>query len=86
MHVAELCGLDLDGAPESRVAVGGALVNARLAEVNLAVGDYWWTAPAWFCDPWTPAFGLLGLTGFFDQFRVTLAAYEEWFELAPINL
>jgi hypothetical protein len=39
----------------------------------------------WFCDPWHPAFGLLGLTGFFDQFEVTVAAYEEWVELRPLG-
>jgi hypothetical protein len=39
----------------------------------------------WFCEPWTPAFGLLGITGFFDQFHVTIAAYEEWLELTPAN-
>jgi hypothetical protein len=38
----------------------------------------------WFCEPWRPAFGLLGLTGFFDHFVVAIAAYEEWFELQPI--
>ncbi len=60
-----------------------------MAEVHLLIDDrtesYAWTAPAWFCDPWPPAFGLLGLTGFFDHFRVTIAAYEEWLELTPIS-
>lgn len=46
---------------------------------------YEWTAAVWFCEPWTPAFGLLGLTGFFDHFEVTIAAYDEWIELAPID-
>ena len=32
-----------------------------------------------------PSFGLLGLTGFFDHFEVTIASYEEWVELKPIN-
>jgi hypothetical protein len=88
-YVAELCGLDLSDAPHERVAVGGALVSARMAEVELRVADendaYAWAAPAWFCDPWTPAFGLLGLTGFFDHFRVTIASYEDLIELTPIN-
>jgi hypothetical protein len=84
-YVAELVGLDLDEAPHSRIAVGGAIVDARLADVTLAVRDHRWEAPVWFCDPWVPAFGLLGLTGFFDHFRVTIAAYEEWFELEPIS-
>lgn len=85
MHVAQLCGLDLDGAPTKDLAVGGGNVTARMAEVELSIGGgtetYAWSAPAWFCDPWTPAFGLLGLTGFFDRFVVTIAAYQETIEL-----
>lgn len=88
-HVAELVGLDLTDAPQMRVAVGGALVTAHSAEVTLEVSDgrssHRWAAPVWFCEPWQPAFGLLGLTGFFDQFEVTVAAYEEWVELRPLD-
>lgn len=89
VHVAELCGVDLSDAPQTLVAVGGALVRARMAEVDLLVADarerYEWVAPVWFCDPWIPAFGLLGLTGFFDQFEVTIASYEERIELVPVS-
>jgi hypothetical protein len=88
-HVAELCGVGLSGATPTRIAVGGALVTARMAEVGLRVSDgvetHEWNAPVWFCDPWLPAFGLLGLTGFFDQFEVTIASYEERIELTPIG-
>jgi hypothetical protein len=88
-YVAELCGIELSECPQTQLAVGGAVVEARMAEVNLLVKDhedsYAWTAPVWFCEPWIPAFGLLGLTGFFDHFEVTIAAYEEWIELTPIN-
>lgn len=87
MHVAELCGVDLAGAPDTRLAVGGAMVSARMARVSLRIvgrrDSHEWEAPVWFCEPWTPAFGLLGLTGFFDQFRVTIAAYDERIELTP---
>lgn len=89
-HVAEICGVDLTDAPATSLAVGGSVVNARMADVSLVVAtgseSYSWTAPVWFCDPWIPSFGLLGLTGFFDHFEVTIGAYEEWFELAPIAL
>jgi hypothetical protein len=88
-HVAELCGIDLDGAPEVDIAVGGAVVTGRMAEVALRIADdedsYEWTAPVWFCEPWHPAFGLLGLTGFFDRFEVAIAAYQERIELTPIS-
>ena len=49
-----------------------------MAEVTLEVASggasHRWAAPVWFCEPWHPAFGLLGLTGFFDHFEVTVAA------------
>jgi hypothetical protein len=89
LYVAELCGVDLAGAPRKELGVGGNLVTARMAEVGLLVTDgaetYEWGAPVWFCDPWRPAFGLLGLTGFFDHFEVTIASYEERIELTPID-
>jgi len=89
LYVAELCGVDLSDAPSTRLAVGGALVTARLAEVSLLLTDgedsHEWSAPVWFCDPWKPAFGLLGLTGFFDQFEVTIASYDERLDLTPVN-
>jgi hypothetical protein len=88
-HVAELCGIDLDGAPTMELSVGGGTVAARSAEVQLSVDDgtesHAWSAQAWFCEPWMPAFGLMGLTGFFDHFVVTIAAYDERIELHPIN-
>ena len=84
-HVAKLCGIDLSAAPTTRLAVGGALVSARMAEVGLRVEAYEWSAPVWFCDPWLPSFGLLGLTGFFDQFEVTISAYEQRIELKPVG-
>jgi hypothetical protein len=89
VHVAELVGADLANAPRERIAVGGGVVEGRVAEVSLEVRDrntaHRWEAPVWFCDPWRPAFGLLGLTGFFDQFLVTLSAYEEWIDLRPVS-
>lgn len=88
-HVAELCGVALSDAPKTKIAVGGTLVDAEMAEVGLQIADregaYAWAAPVWFCSPWTPSFGLLGLTGFFDRFEVTIAAYEERIDLTPIS-
>ena len=80
-YLADLSGIDLSGAPQTLLAVGGAIVDARMAEVNQLVRDdedsYAWTAPVWFCDPWLAFFGLFGLTGFFDHFEVTIASDEE---------
>jgi len=88
-HVADICGIDLRNAPESRLAVGGAVAIARMAEVTLEIADgserCAWSAPVWVCDHWTPSCGLLGLSGFFDHFTVTIAVCEEWLELTPPN-
>jgi hypothetical protein len=88
-HVAELCGIDTSKSLETKLAVGGALVTASVAIVSLEItcgqDTHQWSAPVWFCEPWSPAFGLLGLTGFFDQFEVTIVAYEEWFTLTATN-
>jgi hypothetical protein len=89
IDLAEICGIDLAAAPTTQLAVGGARVTGRMAEVSLRIADeqesYEWTAPAWFCEPWTPAFGLLGLTGFFDHFEVTISSYDERIDLTPID-
>ena len=86
-HVAEMTGLDLRHAPVSTLAVGGMRVSARMRRVTLEVddgsGSHRWEAPVWFCEDWTPSFGLLGLTGFFDHFVVTISAYDERFEIRP---
>lgn len=88
-YVADLCGLDLSHAPSTQLGVGGGFVTARMANVGLRLTDgqdsYEWNAPVWFCEPWTPAFGLLGLTGFFDQFEVTIASHQERIDLTPIS-
>jgi hypothetical protein len=87
LHVAELTGLDLREAPSTTLAVGGMRVTARMQRVTLEVSDgsenHRWEAPVWFCEDWTPSFGLLGLTGFFDHFIVTISAYDERFEIQP---
>lgn len=89
IDLADVCGVDLAAAPTTQLAVGGARVTARMADVSLRIADahesYEWTAPVWFCEPWTAAFGLLGLTGFFDHFEVTISSYAELVELTPIN-
>jgi hypothetical protein len=86
-HVADICGIDLQDARQARLAVGGAVVTALMAEVTLEIDD---GLPAarlvgarLVLRAMDPFVGLLGLTGFFDQFTVTIAAYEEWFELTP---
>ena len=88
-ELAGLCGIELADAPTSKLGVGGAVVTGRMAEIALTVTDgvdsHTWPAPVWFCEPWTPGFGLLGLTGFFDQFIVTIASYDEYFDLQPIG-
>lgn len=83
LWVAQAAGIDLAGAPDEAIALGGFQTRARHATVQLAVGDTTWDAPVWFCDPWPLAFHLLGQEGFFKWFRVTIRAARYSIEVAP---
>ena len=82
--LAEAAGLSLDDAlAEDEIVVGGLRTTGRLLRVDLTLGEIRFHAPAWFCDPWTLSFSLLGQEGFFRFFRVTLCAAEGWLECHP---
>lgn len=81
--VAEAAGIDLDGAEEERVAVGGFTSTARQARVQLALGEHRWETPVWFCDPWPLSFHLLGQEGFFRRFEVRVRAARYTLEVTP---
>ena len=79
--LAEATGIDLAGAPESSIVVGGIETTARHARADLTIGDVRYDAPISFCDPWPLGFSLLGQEGFLRYFRLTLCAAEGWLEL-----
>ena len=85
-HVAEIVGLDLDGAVVDEVVVGGLRTTACGVETDLELrqgrSSHTWSPMVYFCDPWPRAFGLLGLSGL-DPFLLTISAYDEWSELRP---
>jgi hypothetical protein len=81
--VAEAAGIDLDGAEEGRLGIGGFTSVARRASVQLNLGDVTWEAQVWFCDPWPLAFHLLGQEGFFQWFDVRLRAAVYEIEIVP---
>jgi Aspartyl protease len=81
--LAEATGVDLSGAPETTVHVGGVTTVARHARADLTIAGVRYDAPVSFCDPWPLAFNLLGQEGFLRFFRVTLCAAEGWLDLEP---
>ncbi len=83
MWLAEATGIDLSGAPESTIRVGGVSTTARHTRADLTVAGVRYDAPVTFCDPWPFAFNLLGQEGFLHFFRLTLCAAESWLELEP---
>jgi len=86
-ELAIAAGIELDSSHAERFAVGGQVVEAAPARVNLSLGAdealHTWDAPVWFCDPWPFAFQLLGLEGFLRHFRTTVSGYQEWIECKP---
>jgi len=79
--LAEASGIDLEGAPETELAIGGVLTVARHARADLTIGGVRYEAPISFCDPWPLAFNLLGQEGFLRFFRLTVCAAEGWLEI-----
>jgi hypothetical protein len=84
---AELAGVDLTDTITETLAVGGGQTVGAFARVTLTLTDgteeHSWDAPVWFCDPWPYAFGLAGLEGFLNHFRVTISGYEEFLDVMP---
>jgi hypothetical protein len=81
--LAEAVGVDLAGAPETRVSVGGIHTIARWARCDLTIAGLRYDAPVSFCDPWPLSFHLLGQEGFLRFFRVTICAAEFWLDVEP---
>lgn len=81
--LADAVGIDLAGAPEETIAIGGFITSARLARADLTVAETRYDAPISFCDPWPFAFNLLGQEGFLRFFRVTLCAKDFWLDIEP---
>lgn len=81
--LAEATGIDLSGAPETTVHVGGMTTTARHVRADLTIAGVRYDAPVSFCDPWPLAFNLLGQEGFLRYFRVTVCAAESWLEVEP---
>lgn len=81
--LARATGIDLAGATESEVVVGGVQTTARHVRCDLTVAGVRYDAPISFCEPWPFAFNLLGQEGFLRFFRLHMCAAEGWLELDP---
>jgi hypothetical protein len=83
LWLAEAVGIDLRGAPEGQLAIGGVLTSARHARAHLTIAGTRYDAPISFCDPWPFAFNLLGQEGFLRYFRLEICAAEGWLDVSP---
>jgi hypothetical protein len=83
LWLARATGVDLTGAPESEVFVGGVRMRALHARADLTIAGVRYDAPVTFCEPWPFAFNLLGQEGFLRFFRVELCAAAGWLNVEP---
>jgi hypothetical protein len=81
--LAAATGIDLEGAPATKVVIAGVTTTARHARADLTIAGRRYDAPVSFCDPWPFAFSLLGQEGFLRFFRVTLWAADGWLDVEP---
>jgi hypothetical protein len=81
--LAEAAGIDLNGAPEGDLAIGGVVTRARHTRADLTIAGVRYDAPVSFCEPWPFAFHLLGQEGFLRYFRIEICAAQSWLEVEP---
>jgi hypothetical protein len=81
--LAQAAGIDLSGAPETPIVVGGIQSTARDARCDLTVAGVRYDAPVSFCEPWPLGFHLLGQEGFLRFFRLIVCAAEYWLDVEP---
>lgn len=81
--LARAVGVDLAGAPETEIGIGGEWRRIRVAEVTIQLyrtifddhEDHLteWRTDVGFFSSWSPAWAVvLGRAGFFDQFTTTM--------------
>lgn len=79
--VADSVGIELAGAEEQPIGIGGKLVIARTVTATLQLAEFRWEAPVSFCDPWPFDFQLLGQIGFLRWFTVTIDVANETIDI-----
>lgn len=88
-EIAEAAGIELTDDLVRTIYVAGHRLIGHGATVELQVdtsdGVHRWTPTVYFCVDWPFGFGLLGLGGLLP-FRVTVCPYEEWSELALLDV
>ncbi len=80
---AQVLGVGLDDGERTRLALGGVVAEAVTVPVQMTLGEWTWSAPVSFCEPWPFGFQLLGQEGFLRFFRVLLVASEHRLEIEP---
>jgi len=91
--VAQAAGCDLSALADIEIRIGGGVRAVRFTTVELVLGPpdgadddlIVWEADVGFFDAWEPAWpAVLGQTGFFDRFTVTMSrqamllSVEDW--------
>lgn len=72
-----------DGPTTEHLGVGGQKVSSHFHYIFLEVGGHKFPAYVGFSDQVQPKPGLLGISGFFDKFKVTFDIRRETMEIAP---
>ena len=74
---APVLGIDPSAGRSTLVVIGGARRPGNEVDVKLALGQWTWIAPVTFLQRWEFSHGVVGLCGFFDQFKIQFDAALE---------
>lgn len=80
-------GIDLTDRQTQHCGLGGdpSLLCHLVEDVQVTLGAVSLSLAIWFCDDWSPPFGLLGQEGFLQYFTLKMSVAEEWFELVEAD-
>jgi hypothetical protein len=80
---AAAIGLDASMGRSTWVTIGGSQRLGNELEVELTLGRWTWTAPVTFLQRWEFGHGVVGLRGFFDQFKIQFDAARDLMTILP---
>ena len=84
-EIAEQMELDLRTAEQGRFQVGDINYRCWYVRVPMTVARYTWNCEVAFADGWVHDHALLGLRGFFEQFKVTIDTKLQTTTLTPLQ-
>jgi len=85
VEIAHQMNLDLRRAEKGRLLVAGNRHTCWYVTVPMRIQRYTWNCEVGFADGWSHNHSLLGMRGFFEQFKVLIDTRTKTTTLTPLR-